>query len=908
MKSHASSVGTMAVAGIMGFCAVLPARVAAASEQLRQVANEGYSLTAMTAAGGVSIRLEDKRLGLAVADGPCVYRAVRLADGRREQGRGLEEPVLVLVGDRLAVRGRLAGLDLEHSFTLPEGREIMEERIVLRNGGASTVALVEFEAGLRRQVTGGDGRALPELAGDRWVAVPLRVRATDPKGYVNDFSVDELIGRPGYEPRFDADLRYSEVPSRHRRSEGWAWTHGEHTLGIFAFCQEHMVFSVVSAEKEAGGGFVRFGGACMISGEPAGLTRIGPGQSVDLGVVRYQTVRGGYREAMYAFRAMLDEKGCRFPKGYNPPVHWEQLYDMNGAWEDRPRRYTREIIEKEAAKGVEYSCEALYLDPGWDTDFGTFLWGEEWLGPRKRFVEDLRSKYGLKLALHCPLATWMSHALTWGPKAAESWPKEAARKPPEVGEDDERFVRLRVPASRDGRRNFALAPGARAEASSSLGGYAIHQVAHLNDGWLGNSASWIAGALPAWAQIDLGAVRRIGEVRVGNDRGRQYTDRLPTCLRVLVAKEYAPDSAAASWRAVAEYRGEGFVGEQVFAFPPVEARWVRVEILESRQDSPRLDEIEVYEAEPAPADEVAAFKKSVGRRANPFPPVAGPRVCLGSRQYLDEAEKRLLANCAEGAAFLMYDGNWWNGGCADPEHGHRVPYRMEDHIRANIDLVQRVHAKYPDVLIELHDPIAGGTTVRYVPVYYKYGLPGSFDENWGFELMWEPMEDLRQGRARSLYYYNLGCNIPLYLHINLSKDNEECVVLWWYASTCRHLGIGGTHANPAVVAAQKAAMRTYRRLDRFYKRGEFYGISEEIHLHVLPEEGAFVVNAFNLSDEPRRISGSVDLKSIGLDPRAQYSGPAEWVKVVDGQVRVELDLPAWAARVGDCGSVRTSLP
>jgi hypothetical protein len=898
VKHHLRFVRLLGSVGL-AVIGVVPCTYAgqAAVPGARGVSNEGYSLTAKTADGGVSVVLEDKHVGLTVADGPCVYRAVRLAEGRHEEHTRLQEARLELEGERLTVRGRLAGLELEHSFTLPKERAVMEERVVLRNGGAATVALAEFEAGLRRQVTDAEGRALPELVGDRWVAVPLRVRATDPKGHVNDFSVAELIAQPGYEPRMDADLHYSQVPSRHRRSEGWAWTHGAHTLGIFAFCQEHMVFSVVSTEKNSEGGFVRFGGACMISGEPAALTRIGPGESVDLGVVRYQTVRGGYREAMYAYRTMLDEKGCRFPKGYNPPVHWEQLYDMNGAWEDRPRRYTREIVEKEAAKGVAYSCEALYLDPGWDTDFGTFLWGEKWLGPRREFVEDLKSKYGLKLALHCPLATWMSHALTWGPKAAERWPKEAARKTPEVGEDDERFVRLRVPASREERLNLALAPAARAEASSLLAGYPIHQVAHLNDGWAGNSASWIAGALPAWAQIDLGAVRRIGEVRVGNDRSRQHADRLATHLRILVATEYAPDSAAASWRVVAEYRGEGFLEEQLFQFSPVEARWVRVEILESRQDLPRLDEIEVYEAEPARPETVAAFEKSVRRRANPFPPPGGPRLCLGSRQYLDEAEKRLLANCADGAVFLMYDGNWWNGGCADPDHGHPVPYRMEDHIRANIDLVKRVHAKYPDVLIELHDPIAGGTTVRYVPVYYKYGLPGSYDENWGFELMWEPMEDLRQGRGRSLYYYNLGCNIPLYLHINLSKDNEHCVVLWWYASTCRHLGIGGTHANPAVVAAQKEAMRTYRKLDRFYKRGEFFGISEEIHLHVLPEENAFVVNAFNLSDMPRKISGEIELEDIGLDPKVRYAGSEAWVTVVDGRLRVELEMPAWSARV-----------
>ncbi|MEW6746425.1 MAG: hypothetical protein AB1486_27095 [Planctomycetota bacterium] len=230
----------------------------------------------------------------------------------------------------------------------------------------------------------------------------------------------------------------------------------------------------------------------------------------------------------------------------------------------------------------------------------------------------------------------------------------------------------------------------------------------------------------------------------------------------------------------------------------------------------------MYEAEPTPGD----FAPPRGPKPEPQ---RGAQLCLGSKPYLDEAEKRLLANCADGVAFLMFDGNWWNGGCDNADHGHPVPYCPEDHIRANLELARRVHAKYPTVLIEMHDMLAGGSAARPTPVYYKYGLPGSFNDNWGFELMWDPMADIREGRGAALYYYNLGGNVPVYLHIDLRKDNRECVVLWWYASTCRHLGIGGTHSDPAVVRAQQAAMRWYLEHEELYKRGEFYGADDEIH-------------------------------------------------------------------------------
>jgi hypothetical protein len=162
--------------------------------------------------------------------------------------------------------------------------------------------------------------------------------------------------------------------------------------------------------------------------------------------------------------------------------------------------------------------------------------------------------------------------------------------------------------------------------------------------------------------------------------------------------------------------------------------------------------------------------------------------------------------------------------------------------------------------------------------------------------MWHPLEDIRSGRARSLYYYNLGCNVPIYLHVDLRDDNEYCLVLWWYASTCRHLGIGGTHSNPAVAQAQKLAMKRYRELERSYKEGEFYGMNEEAHIHALPDESAFVVNLFNLSDESRVISGSIAFEEIGLDRNRWYINPKGGGFDRDlGTFSISRRMPPWSA-------------
>lgn len=105
-------------------------------------------------------------------------------------------------------------------------------------------------------------------------------------------------------------------------------------------------------------------------------------------------------------------------------------------------------------------------------------------------------------------------------------------------------------------------------------------------------------------------------------------------------------------------------------------------------------------------------------------------------------------------------------------------------------------------------------------------------------------------------------------------------MLWWFASTIRHLAIGGTHTDSKTVEAQKAAMKYYRQFDRFFKRGEFYGINKEIHLHVIPEENAFMVNLFYLSDQPRTITGKFDLERAGLDPDLAFSSSESWPRLL----------------------------
>jgi hypothetical protein len=100
-------------------------------------------------------------------------------------------------------------------------------------------------------------------------------------------------------------------------------------------------------------------------------------------------------------------------------------------------------------------------------------------------------------------------------------------------------------------RNVALAAnGGKASASGTLPGYAIHQLAHINDGKFGNTNSWISNTKGSgWVQIDFPARVRVGKVVWSRDRNGLLSDRLATQYKVEAASE------PGQWRLVSSSEG-----------------------------------------------------------------------------------------------------------------------------------------------------------------------------------------------------------------------------------------------------------------------------------------------------------------------------------------------------------------
>jgi hypothetical protein len=123
--------------------------------------------------------------------------------------------------------------------------------------------------------------------------------------------------------------------------------------------------------------------------------------------------------------------------------------------------------------------------------------------------------------------------------------------------------------------NVALAStGAKATASSTLPGYEIHKLEHLNDGRSGNSRSWISNeGNKGWVQIELPEVKPIQRIAWARDRDGQFGDRVATKYRIEVAVE------AGQWKEVASsadrlpFNGKAAQPEYDFAkFPDTESQ------------------------------------------------------------------------------------------------------------------------------------------------------------------------------------------------------------------------------------------------------------------------------------------------------------------------------------------------
>lgn len=108
----------------------------------------------------------------------------------------------------------------------------------------------------------------------------------------------------------------------------------------------------------------------------------------------------------------------------------------------------------------------------------------------------------------------------------------------------------------DPKVNLALT--GKASASSVIPGYDKHQIAHLNDGKLGNLNSWISNeANGGWAQIEFPEVTEVSKIVWARDRTGVCKDRLAVAYRIEVSDD------GKEWQEVGDESGREPAGTSV---------------------------------------------------------------------------------------------------------------------------------------------------------------------------------------------------------------------------------------------------------------------------------------------------------------------------------------------------------
>jgi hypothetical protein len=665
-------------------------------DQIQTIKLESKQLSlSLTVGRGLQCSLEHVASGTLLADGAYFYSfgAPHFTHIRRN-------------GHSVLLSGQTpTGIYVSHRLALNPENNYIEEEIEVRNLGTTPLDLPDVRCGFVLPMLLLTGHLEGAQAESKFVAVPFRREPRGGRMQYSDYSMEQILTGEFRSDLWSPDWARSTHPtvSSSFAAEGWIWSHGGTGFVISKYSQAGLEFAILDRVPLSEGSVgLRWGGIGLWLGSPEQGTRILPGEGHHFGITRLTHFDGEMEQGYYTFRQEREQRGHGCPQNFNPPVHWNELYDnklftlSNGQFNDpgmRRRYYSLDDMKMAAAKATDMGCEALYLDPGWDTNFGSKLWDELRLGPYQSFIEMLTRDYGLKCSLHTPLSGWCDPT---------SYPDDCNR-----------------------------------------------------------------------------------------------VDRFGTRL---------------TWTKDPEF-------------------------------------------------------------------LSGP-LCGASHQYNGETKRRLAALAKDGAAYFMFDGTMYNGECWDPNHGHAVPSRLHDHVNATCNLARAIHSEYPQVLIEMHDPASGGSRSRVAPIYFGHGTANGdktecqglgFDSVWAFELMWDPMADLLSGRSIALYYYNLAYSLPLYIHIDLRSDNRNALVFWWNASTCRHLGIGGTHPDSEVVNAHRQAMKLYLKSKPLFVGGAFFGLNELTHLHASRDGESAVINCFNLENHTVQRNITIDPANVRLSVNKSFS-------------------------------------
>jgi hypothetical protein len=310
--------------------------------------------------------------------------------------------------EKLIIEGTFedTNISIIHEFKLENESKWLDEKITIFNRGHKKIRIglinLGFKKGFFKQYSGW----IDHLDEYTLTAIPTRRYF----GYGDDrrkenFSANDILFGAWVEKEAD-------MPGF--CAEGWLWGNEQGGLLTCKYNPSQMEYSrfhrlpIILPGRGAEDVDVIFGGVSLYEGNPEPATTLGPETSYSFGVTRYAVYQGDYKEGYYLYRSHLEEHGHKFKPDYDPPVHWNELYNLG--WVSEKTGFFVEGIEfepynldqlyEEAELARDIGAECLYLDPGWNIALGSSIWNEERFGPLKEFSKNIHERYGLKLALH----------------------------------------------------------------------------------------------------------------------------------------------------------------------------------------------------------------------------------------------------------------------------------------------------------------------------------------------------------------------------------------------------------------------------------------------------------------------------------------------------------------------------
>ena len=247
----------------------------------------------------------------------------------------------------LSLRGAVPGTPLEvlQQFHLPHAQPWFEEQITLTNRSSQPVDLRDGRCGFLLSLPLAHGQLSGRWSEFKVTAIPYR---RDPGGHrtqYSDYTLEQVLTEPwSFEP-----VGGETIVDPVYAAEGWAWTDGKRGFLVTKYSQQGMELSLLDrANLEGDRIALRWGGCGIWRGEPAHGAWLEPGESHPFGVTRLTAYAGGIAEGYYTFREEMAARGHGCPTGFDPPVHWNELYDNKLWWlpgrAARRRRDAQEVL------------------------------------------------------------------------------------------------------------------------------------------------------------------------------------------------------------------------------------------------------------------------------------------------------------------------------------------------------------------------------------------------------------------------------------------------------------------------------------------------------------------------------------------------------------------------------------